>query len=138
MTGLVYYAVQHRYKFIKKWNKRFILGSFVFPAVILLPTIFYHGNGPCSHGAIFFNCVCPNRTLNYALFLINWVFPCVLLAVIAFWLMWKIRKYNVPGPLYNGIRPSMKLALLVYNIPPWNFVMFLVNLILTFLPDFES
>lgn len=138
ITIIVYFAVQQKNHIIKRLNCFLIGGSFLLPPVILLPTVFYLGNGPCSEDGIYFNCVCRNRTLGYWIFVVNWVLPCGGLAGVTFWLMWRIRKYRVPTKLYDSLKPSMKLALLMYNIPPWNFVIFLVNLGLTFLPDFES
>lgn len=119
---------------LKRNNSKILLAALLLPSAVMLPTIFYNGNGPCNHGDIFFNCVCNNSEQPGWYFILNWVVPCFIIMVVTFACMGRICRLNLKLGHFNSLT-SYKQAILVYRIPPINFVVLLINLAVTFTTD---
>jgi hypothetical protein len=59
-----------------------------------------------------------------------------ILAFLTLVVLFKIRKRKISTTMYEGVKGSQKLALLTYYIPPSNFVILEINLLLTFIADY--
>lgn len=94
MTLIIYYVISDQIDRFNLQKNKIMLASFVIPLVILLPTIFYEGNGPCFEGDTYFNCACPNPSHPYFYYVLNWMIPCILLTAVTVWLIILIEKYR--------------------------------------------
>ena len=135
ITYAVYCATTDQLQQLKRSNTKLSVLAVALPCTVMLPTVFYNGNAPCFHGDIFFNCVCINPSLSPWIFVANWMLPCTALMAATIFLMVKIgrNKQNVLNHLNE--RSNYRLAMLIYRIPPINFIVLTVNFAITLITD---
>lgn len=134
MTLLIYLIVKDETIWLRKHKRLMLALATTLPGLIILPAVFYHGNGPCYQGVIVFNCACPNANQPYWYYLLNWMVPCILLTLCIIVLIVLIERERYQNSKDNHFREEQMLVLRAYFIPVFNFVFLIINIALDSVP----